>query len=1082
MRKLYMLAAALLVALTSFGQISLSGTSYSENFNSLANTGTGVAWTDNVTILGWYSTRTAYNANDGSGNSGALYSFGTGTNTDRAIGSLASGSTNTVYYGARFINSTSTPVTNIQISYKGEQWRNGGNTSAQSIKVYYQIGTNLTSLTAGTWTAFTALDFTSPVATATAAALNGNDAANSSTRSATLTGVSLAPGEELFIRWEDLNDAGNDHGLAVDDFSITYAAGSDVTPPTIVSLLPANNNIGTPQNFTASITFNELISKGTGNINIYRASDNAVVQTIDVATSAVTVSGASVSFSVSNLSASTSYYITLDNGAIKDASNNNFSGISGSGTWTFTTGAVLYSFQFTNCTSALSDGFAQQSTVGAEVWLCTTFGRSGNGVQINGFNSGNQNNDDWLVSPAVDLSATSFPILSFYSRSRFAGDVLRVYVTSTFTGDVSTTTWTELNGRFPTADSDVWTLSDNIDLSAFKSANVRIAFRYTSSTSAASRWTLDDISITNSATPALPVLASPTTLIDLRQIGAGNTSAVKSFSFSIANLTNDLTVTAPSGFELSKEGTTFTNSIQYTPAEVQYPTTAFVRFAPASSSTSYAGELSFTATGFAGTTVFVKGNSYDPGTTLNVVNWNIEWFGSPANGQGPADDDLAQANAKKVMDALDADVYAVAEIVNVTRFSNLVSSLAGSYNYVIGEYCSGGTTAAACNTSQKLALVYKTSVLSNVTARPMLISSTQARANWASGRVPFLVTGNVTKNGQTTTVHFIVVHAKANTGNTQDQVDAYFERKAGVQELKDTLDTYYANSNVVILGDFNDDLDRTIAPTTGADTVSSYLPLITDSTDGNHYRSLTLPLSNFKLSSTTSNPEMIDHVIISNEMAARYVGSSASLYNDIDVVAGISNYAETTSDHYPVLTRFRFGGTLPVKLTSFTASKKQNKVYLTWSTSQEINAKEFVVERSADGRRFEKMATVAAKGNSNVPTSYQAIDDKPQAGNNYYRLMTVDYDNKTEQSNVVKIHFAKGFTVSLAPNPASHFLVIDLANRTAEVNVQITDASGRLLHTAILSKDRNQISLNGWKSGLYLVKVTSGAESYTEKL
>jgi hypothetical protein len=75
--------------------------------------------------------------------------------------------------------------------------------------------------TAG-WTSFSALNFLSPTTGATAAALDGNAAANRTVFSnVLLTGVTLAPGQELFLRWLDADDSGNDHGLGVDDFSVS---------------------------------------------------------------------------------------------------------------------------------------------------------------------------------------------------------------------------------------------------------------------------------------------------------------------------------------------------------------------------------------------------------------------------------------------------------------------------------------------------------------------------------------------------------------------------------------------------------------------------------------------------------------------------------------------------------------------------------------------------------------------------------------------------------------------------------------------------------------------------------------------
>ena len=67
------------------GSITSLDTPYTEFFDTLASSGTNLAWTDNVTLKGWYSSRTTYNSGTGSSNTGALYSFGTSA-ADRALG------------------------------------------------------------------------------------------------------------------------------------------------------------------------------------------------------------------------------------------------------------------------------------------------------------------------------------------------------------------------------------------------------------------------------------------------------------------------------------------------------------------------------------------------------------------------------------------------------------------------------------------------------------------------------------------------------------------------------------------------------------------------------------------------------------------------------------------------------------------------------------------------------------------------------------------------------------------------------------------------------------------------------------
>lgn len=238
--------------------ISLA-TSYTQNFNSLSSvSGTGYTWTDDSTIAGWYSTRTTYNANNGSSNSGAQYSYGVNDNSDRALGSVASGSTGAIRYGARFTNDTGSTVISISVAYTGEQWRNGGNTTQHTLSFDYQIGASVTSLTSGTWTPVTALNFTGPIATATAAALNGNDAANRVSISHTFA-VSIAPGQEIMLRWSDPDDSGADHGLSVDDLTVTATTSVVDNPPTVTSTTPANGDIDVPVNTAITVQFSESV-------------------------------------------------------------------------------------------------------------------------------------------------------------------------------------------------------------------------------------------------------------------------------------------------------------------------------------------------------------------------------------------------------------------------------------------------------------------------------------------------------------------------------------------------------------------------------------------------------------------------------------------------------------------------------------------------------------------------------------------------------------------------------------------------------------------------------------------------------
>ncbi|MEO6167762.1 MAG: putative metal-binding motif-containing protein, partial [Chitinophagales bacterium] len=198
---------------------------YSQNFNTLANSGTPV-WADNSTISNWFSNRTNYTPGTGSGTSGGLYSFGAASTTERAIGSLGSGTANPVLYAVKITNGTAQTLTSISVSYTGEQWRNGGGGISNKLDFAYQV--NATSISTGSWTDVNSLDFTSLINTGGIAVLDGNLPANRTALSATFA-ISLAPGAALWLRWSDVDDTGADHGLGVDDLSATLTNGAGFT-------------------------------------------------------------------------------------------------------------------------------------------------------------------------------------------------------------------------------------------------------------------------------------------------------------------------------------------------------------------------------------------------------------------------------------------------------------------------------------------------------------------------------------------------------------------------------------------------------------------------------------------------------------------------------------------------------------------------------------------------------------------------------------------------------------------------------------------------------------------------------------
>ncbi|MNX11262.1 hypothetical protein D3C86_410190 [compost metagenome] len=666
-------------------------------------------------------------------------------------------------------------------------------------------------------------------------------------------------------------------------------------------------------------------------------------------------------------------------------------------------------FNFENCTTAgsaaLSDGFYQYSVTGAQTWGCTTTfghdandatgaGSTGNALQINGYSGGNILNEDWLISPALNIASFNYAILSFWTRSAFAGDKLQLKISTNYTGsgNPALATWTSLDGKFPETGSDKWTKSDNIDLSAYKATPVYIAFVYNSTNSSASRWTVDDFMVTNSSTPpAVDITTSPSG-IGFGFQAANTTSAASSFAFSAGNLTGDVTLTAPANFTLSKTSTgTFGSSLTYAKADINNTSqTVYAKFSPVAVNTSYAGNVTLSTSGSANKTVALTGNTFDIVNTLEVVNWNIEWFGSPA--QDPSNDILQAANVKTIVNNLNADIYGFAEVVDTTLFRNTV--LPAGYNVLFSEFGSYADDKADADypLAQKLAFMYRTDLIKPISTLGILrdtynpaVAATSADGtpykNWSSGRFPYMMQAQVKINNKLDTVYFVEIHAKANTGTPAEQVDAYNRRKGGNKQLKDWLDVNLAGKKVIILGDFNDvlDADKTIAPMP-AGTGTSYSDFTQDAAK---YFPVTLPLSLAGKQSTAGFNTVIDNVIITKSLNLNYIPASAEVLDGVKNL--VTNYSSTTTDHYPIKTRYLFGNGVP----TLNAVANQAACYSTANQTIALNgisagpeaAQTTTLTVSSDNASLFDVLSIAANGSDKGTITYHLKNNVSDVAN-----------------------------------------------------------------------------------------------------
>lgn len=223
---------------------TLTTTTYTQNFDTLANTGTSQSLPAGFQIVELGTGGAAdgsYASGTGSSNAGNTYSFGASGSTERALGSLGSSGVTTSYLGGVFTNGIGSTIDSLAFDYTGEQWRSG---TATNDGYTFQYSLDATALDNGTWVSFSGLNYTATNNT-NAGALNGN--AVTTAVSGTITGLSIANGQSFGFRWVDIDSTGADHGIAVDNLSISAGlaqAGAVPEPGTWALLILGFGAVG----------------------------------------------------------------------------------------------------------------------------------------------------------------------------------------------------------------------------------------------------------------------------------------------------------------------------------------------------------------------------------------------------------------------------------------------------------------------------------------------------------------------------------------------------------------------------------------------------------------------------------------------------------------------------------------------------------------------------------------------------------------------------------------------------------------------------------------------------------------------
>ena len=271
--------------------------------------------------------------------------------------------------------------------------------------------------------------------------------------------------------------------------------------------------------------------------------------------------------------------------------------------------------------------------------------------------------------------------------------------------------------------------------------------------------------------------------------------------------------------------------------------------------------------------------SFGEDNSLDIATWNIEWF--PKNGQTTVEYVI------QILQQLDLDILAMQELDNKDMFDQMFNELTNYTGYYESAWFAG------------LAYIYKTDVVQINSIYEIYTTSPY----WSAfPRSPMVM--DMSFMGEN---YFIINnHFKCCGDGILDfnnESDEEKRRYNAVNFLKEYIDTYLSDENVIVLGDLNDDIAEA--------QQNNVFQMFLDDTD--NYLFVDIEIANGSSSnwSYPTWPSHLDHILITNELFDELDNSDIQTIKiDEYLDGGWNEYDQNISDHRPVALKLYFGSSI----------------------------------------------------------------------------------------------------------------------------------------------------------------------------
>lgn len=212
------------------------------------------------------------------------------------------------------------------------------------------------------------------------------------------------------------------------------------------------------------------------------------------------------------------------------------------------------------------------------------------------------------------------------------------------------------------------------------------------------------------------------------------------------------------------------------------------------------------------------------------------------------------------------------------------------------------------------------------------------------------------------------------------------------------------------------------------------------------------------------------------------------LTDDLSTIFGVTPINNTSAslsygqaEDYPIYLR---SDLIPLKLISFTGKRISDAIQLNWQTEEEQVTREYQLERSLNGRDFNRIGIVTATGSSNGAT-YDFPDRDIAYGTYFYRLKIINRSGSFTYSNIISFTLT-GKSMLVKGNPFKDNIEVLMPGNTGEVIFRLIDAKGRVVYLKQELINSNGIILSlkdkNLSSGVYVLEAVVNGQRFSEKL